>query len=147
MIGQDAKGGGRSMHKRRRKLVGGSSEGFTLVEIMIVVSIIGLLLAIAIPSFVKARTTTLTTLCQENMRVIFHASHLYEIETGVLLTGGTNGVFLRNTLLNGEYVRKRATFECPISGVKDYDDYILVYSANKLQTVRCTLDPGGHVLP
>ena len=114
---------------------------------MLVVAIIGLLLAIAIPSFVKARTETLTTLCVENMRVILHASHLYEIETGTLLTGGTNGVTLRNTLMNGGYVRKRMTFECPVSGFYDYDDYSLQYSGEKLTGIRCTILPADHVLP
>ncbi len=120
---------------------------FTLVEIMIVVAIIGLLAGIAIPSFVKARTETQKTLCIENMRVIFHASNLYEIETGSLLTGGTNGVVLRNTLCNNGYVRNRKTFECTQSGVLDYDDYRLVYNGNDLTGVACTLNPGEHILP
>ena len=45
-------------------------NGFTLVEIMIVVAIIGLLAAIAIPSFMKARTTSQANACINNLRQI-----------------------------------------------------------------------------
>ena len=56
--------------------------GFTLVEIMIVVATIGLLAAIAIPNFIKARATSQQNACINNLRQIDGAINEWALETG-----------------------------------------------------------------
>ena len=125
-----------------------SSFGFTLVEIMIVVACIGLLVALMIPAFAKARKSAITQRCIENQRLIFQSVERYEIDNGRTLYSIRNdGVQVRNTLLAGGYMNPQTSFDCPSSQVKDYDDYLLIYDNNDFVTVQCTIDPTGHVLP
>ena len=62
------------------KLNTARKSGFTLVEIMIVVAIIGLLAAIAIPNFVKARARAQTNACIANLKQIEGAKETYFLE-------------------------------------------------------------------
>src|SRR3954467_11014701 len=62
------------LHSRR--------SGFTLVEIMIVVAIIALLAAIAVPSFLRARKRSQATATLETLRMIDGAKDQYAVENG-----------------------------------------------------------------
>ena len=57
-----------------------NTRGFTLVEIMIVVAIIGLLAAIAVPNFVQARNTARTNTCKNNLRIIDAAKEQFAMD-------------------------------------------------------------------
>ncbi len=54
--------------------------GFTLIEIMIVVTLIGLLLGIAAPNYVKARENTRAACCLANLKMIEAAKEQWALE-------------------------------------------------------------------
>jgi len=84
--------------------------GFTLVEIMIVVAIIGLLAAIAIPNFVKARTSAQKNACINNLRQIDGAVEQWALEQkqkqgDTVTTSGANSII--------DYIKGGALPKCP----------------------------------
>ena len=81
--------------------------GFTLVEIMIVVAIIGLLAAIAVPSFMKARDNARKSACINNLRQIQSAKDQYATEYG-----GAGTLVLAEADV-GLYIKDMAKCFCP----------------------------------
>ena len=86
-----------------------SNKGFTLVEIMIVVVIIGLLAAMAIPAFQKVRASSQDKAVLNNMRQLGAAADQYFLENGTStagitdLVGSSNYIKALNTVANETY--------------------------------------------
>ena len=111
------------------------NSGFTLVEIMIVVAIIGLLASIAIPNFVKARTTAYEKACISNLRAIDGAINQWALDTKqgetAIVTPADVLPYLKNSVV------------CPSGGKTFADSYGLSTVAAR---PTCLKVPATHKL-
>ncbi len=107
--------------------------GFTLIEIMIVVAIIGMLAAIAVPNFVHARGVAQKNACISNLREIDGAKEQWALENHKVDTDTPTDNDLR------PYLRSHALPDCPGGG-----SYTIgVMNADP----TCSLSAQGHTMP
>jgi prepilin-type N-terminal cleavage/methylation domain-containing protein len=116
-----------------------SHKGFTLVEIMIVVLIIGILMAIAVPNFIKARESSRRNSCVANLKQIDSGKEQWAMD--MKKTTGDACVIGDLTGANGYIKGPAAGPTCPSGGA---------YTVNVVGTnPACSLAaaPNLHVLP
>jgi prepilin-type N-terminal cleavage/methylation domain-containing protein len=129
-------------------------KGFTLVEIMIVVAIIALLAAIAIPNLLRARLTANESAAQANLRTISTAAETYAAANNgsyptaeSALTGAspkylnksfcgttTQGYTYSCSFSSSAYTITAAAANCDVSGSKDYT----ITTGGVLSSADCT---------
>ena len=117
-------------------------SGFTLVEIMIVVAIIGLLAAMAIPNFVHSRQVAQTNACISNLRCIDGAKQQWALENGRQNTDTPMGSDLQ------PYLGRSAAGSLPSCPVDAAQTFATSYAPQSVGAKPvCLIIPTAHVLP
>ena len=93
-------------------------KGFTLVEMMIVVLIIGILISIALPNFMRARENARTRACAANMKQIQAAIETWALETKAAANTPTSSFPTPAQLVAEGYLKTLP--RCPSNGDYSY---------------------------
>jgi prepilin-type N-terminal cleavage/methylation domain-containing protein len=116
--------------------------GFTLVEIMIVVAIIGMLASIAIPNFLRARREAQTSACINNLRCIDNAKQQWALELRQQDTATPTGGDLQ------PYLGRTATGSLPSCPADAVQTFATSYDPQSVGAKPvCLIIPASHILP
>lgn len=123
-----------------KKFTSTRKAGFTLIEIMIVVAIIGLLAAIAIPNFVHARTTAQQNACINNLRQIDGAKQEWALENKANATSSPTSANIQ------PYMGRGSNGSLPVCPLDSSAGFGTSYSIQNLSTAPTCQIATNHVL-
>lgn len=114
-------------------------KGITIVEVMIVLGIIGLLCAMALPNFGRMRANAYRDQCITNLRTIAAAKERWSLETGAADTDEPSSSDLDPYIKDGT-----ASLVCPLDPSSSFSTS---YTINDIETNPACNINGAHVLP
>ena len=128
-------------------------KGFTLIELMIVVVIIGILAALAIPRFMQATTKSKQSEAKQLLKQIYTMQHTYRQQTGrygdngvAVLAGGAGGIFpeigveiQRSAIYDYDIVAAQNTFTATAQANLDDDPTVDTWTITETGILQVTV--------